>query len=269
MKKISVMLLVILMMTATLSSVTLASEMPLRIVVNKDEMRFFDAQPFKDEQGRIQVPLRFVTKALGAEVNWDHESGEAEVQMVGKTIIFTLGKEEYTLNGEIKKMDTKALMKDTRVFVPVRYAVESLGATLNWEESTNTVYIDTRTISDTIDWSKPWTEEYYGFVVTQNTGSMLGISKGHYDELGEDYALLNLSIDFYTIGADYDMQVKEMEEIMLQQIDKETVDEVMKYVKKKTDKEQKLDFKEFTDDTYKVLVVSKAYNDIGVTIYYK
>jgi Copper amine oxidase N-terminal domain len=269
MKKISVMLLVILMMTATLSSVTLASEMPLRIVVNKDEMRFFDAQPFKDEQGRIQVPLRFVTKALGAEVNWDHESGEAKVQMVGKTIIFTLGKEEYTINGEIKKMDTKALMKDTRVFVPVRYAVESLGATLNWEESTNTVYIDTRTISDTIDWSKPWTEEYYGFVVTQNTGSMLGISKGHYDEIGGDHAILSLTINFGKKGANYDMQVKEVEEILQQKIDEKAVEEIMKYVKKKTEVEQELKFKEFTDDTYKVLVVSRPYNEIGVTIYYK
>ena len=270
MKKIGVLLAVLLMVSTVLSSVTLAFEMPLRVVVNKDKIEFPDAMPFKDEQNRIQVPLRFVSEALGAKVGWNHESRTATVELGRKKIVFTIDKEEYTINGESKKMDTKALLKDTRTFVPVRYVSEGLGATVKWDESINTVYIDTTTIATDpdIDRSKPWKEEYYGFTVTHNTGSMLSASKGEYDEL-KTHPILYLSINFGKKGAKYDMQVKEVEEILQQKVDEKTVDAVLKFVKKKTYVEQELAYTKFTDGTYEIVVVSRSYNDIGVTVYYK
>jgi Copper amine oxidase N-terminal domain len=270
MRKISVMLAVILMMSAVLSSVTLAFELPLRVVVNKEKVEFSDAEPFEDDQGRIQVPLRFVSEALGAKVGWDHETGKATVELDKKVIVFTIDKEEYTINGENKKMDTKALLKDTRTFVPVRYVSEGLGATVEWDESINTVYIDTTTIAAEaeIDRSKPWKEEYYGFTVTHNTGSKLSTRKGSYEE-DPTYSVLMLTINFDTNDANYDMQVKEVEEILKQQVDKNTVDELIKFVKRKTAKDQELGFKEFIDDTYNIAVLSKQNKNIGITVYYK
>lgn len=270
MKKISVLLAVALMVSTVLSSVTLAAEMPLRIVVNKEKVEFSDAVPFEDEQGRIQVPLRFVSEALGAKVSWDPETGKATVELNQKVIVFTIDKEEYTINGESKKMDTKALLKDTRTFVPVRYVSEGVGATVKWDESLNTVYIDTTTIAvkPEIDRSKPWKEEYYGFTVTHNTGSMLSAHKGEYDEM-KTHPVLYLTINFDYVGANYDMQVKEVEEILKQQVDKNTVDELIKFVKKKTAKDQELGFKEFIDDTYSIAVLSNENKNIGITVYYK
>ena len=271
MKKIGVLLAVLLMVSSVLSSVTLAFELPLRVVVDKDKVEFPDAMPFKDDQNRIQVPLRFVSEALGAKVGWDPESRTATVELGRRTLVFTIDKEEYTINEESKKMDTKALLKDTRTFVPVRYVSEGLGATVEWDESINTVYIDTTTIAENqkIDRSKPWKAEYYGFKVTHNTGSMLSIYKGPYDELGPPYALIQFSINFSKKGANYDMQVKQVEEILLQQVDKDTVDAVMKLVKKKTTKAQGVGSETFTDGKYKIIVQAEENNNTAISVFYK
>jgi Copper amine oxidase N-terminal domain len=271
MKKIGVLLTVILMVSTVLSSVTLAAEMPLRVVVDKDKVEFLDAKPFKDEEARIQVPLRFVSEALGAKVRWDHESRTAMVNLGARKLVFTIDKEEYTINGESNKMDTKALLKDTRIFVPVRYVSEGLGATVKWDESINTVYIDTTTIIKNLkkDWEKPWQEEHYGFTVTYNTGSKLSIYEGSYDELGPNYTLIEFSINFDTNGANYDMQIKEVEEILLQQVNKDKVDAIMKLVKKKTTKAQGAGYEIFTDDTYEIIVDAEENNNTLISVFYK
>jgi len=39
-------------------------------------------------------------------------------------------------------MDTVALLKESRTFVPVRFVSEALGATVKWNANIRTVYID-------------------------------------------------------------------------------------------------------------------------------
>ncbi|WP_055109367.1 hypothetical protein [Paenibacillus ihumii] len=66
-------------------------------------------------------------------------------------------------------------------------------------------------------------EDIYGFKVQHNTGSMLRITRGEYDIFGEDYALMNLSIVFAFKGTDYEKQLEEVEEILSQQVEENTV----------------------------------------------
>ncbi|MCL2121884.1 MAG: copper amine oxidase N-terminal domain-containing protein, partial [Clostridiales bacterium] len=42
----------------------------IKVIVNGKDIRFPDAQPFIDSNGRTQVPMRFVAEAMGAEVEW-------------------------------------------------------------------------------------------------------------------------------------------------------------------------------------------------------
>lgn len=74
---------------------------------------------------------------------------------------------------------------------------------------------------------------------------------------------------FGNVGGDnLEEQAKDMDEILRQRIDGKTVDEAMKYVKKK-DIEDELPEKEFKDHIYKVVVVSGYRGDIAVQIWYK
>jgi len=70
MKKIAIMILIIFMSTLLLTNVGYAIDIPLRVVVNGEEVKFPDAQPFIDANGRTQTPARFIGEALGATVTW-------------------------------------------------------------------------------------------------------------------------------------------------------------------------------------------------------
>ncbi|MDQ2088274.1 stalk domain-containing protein, partial [Herbivorax sp. ANBcel31] len=68
MKKITLTLALMLIITTILSTNILAFEVPLRVLVDGSRIDFPDALPFIDSNGRTQVPVRFVSEALGADV---------------------------------------------------------------------------------------------------------------------------------------------------------------------------------------------------------
>jgi len=56
--------------------------------------------------------------------------------------VLQIGNKNYEVNGQQKQMDTVALLKESRTFVPVRFVSEALGATVKWNANIRTVYID-------------------------------------------------------------------------------------------------------------------------------
>lgn len=268
MKKTGIMLVMSLLLTVLQPSLTLAYEGPIQVVVDHQKITFPDAQPFKDKNDRIQVPVKFVSEALGAKVKWDKETQTVTVEMDGKVVELTVDQQEYKLNGDVKTMDTAAMLIDTRTFVPVRFISEGLGAIVKWEQGINTVYIySLGTDSNQVEEIRK--EDIYGFTVYHNTGSKLYISKGSYDE-DKDSLLLALYISLLgSYAKTYDWQVEEAEQFLLQQVDPDTVKEIIKYVRNKTKREDELPLKKFYDNTYAVYVSSQENNRIGISIFYK
>ncbi len=117
----------------------------LAVRVNGYLTNFPDAQPFIDENSRTLIPLRFVTEALGADVSWDQATKTATVEQDGIRCDITIGKADMlvTENGSTSTvtMDTQAVLKDSRTFVPIRYVAESLGAWVGWSNAYKTVEI--------------------------------------------------------------------------------------------------------------------------------
>lgn len=148
MKKIVLFITVAVIMVTTLATTAFA-QLPLRVVVNGDRVNFPDAEPFIDGNGRTQVPVRFVSEALGASVGWDGDTKTVTISQGSKKIEVVIGKMDYTINGEKSEMDTEALLKEDRTFVPVRFVSEGLGAKVDWDPDIRTVYIDTRQKDDT------------------------------------------------------------------------------------------------------------------------
>ena len=142
MKRIVKILTVVLIVTYLLSLPTLAIELPIRVVVNGTKINFPDAEPFIDENSRTQVPIRFVGEALGADVSWDGNTKKVTITLNGKKVVLQIGNKNYEVNGQQKQMDTVALLKESRTFVPVRFVSEALGATVKWNANIRTVYID-------------------------------------------------------------------------------------------------------------------------------
>ncbi len=117
----------------------------LAVRVNGYLTDFPDAQPFIDKNSRTLIPLRFVTEALGADVSWDQAAKTASVEQDGIRCDITIGKADMlvTENGNTSTvtMDTQAVLKDSRTFVPIRYVAEALGAWVGWSNAYKTVEI--------------------------------------------------------------------------------------------------------------------------------
>ena len=128
-KKLFAILTVILAVTTSVLTVG-AAEIPLRVVVNGEKVNFPDAQPFIDENGRTQVPVRFVSEALGAKVDWDGAAKKVTVTLNSRKVVLTIGLKTYEINNQTYQMDTVALLKESRTFVPIRFVSEALGATV-------------------------------------------------------------------------------------------------------------------------------------------
>ena len=138
MKKIvSILLMVVIISMCT----NISAHMEVKVTLDGNEIYFPDAKPFVDERDRVLVPIRFVSEALGALVDWENESRTAVIKQGNDEIRYTVYQPMAYLNGEMMVMDTYGILKDERTLVPIRFISELLGCTVVWDEKTATVVI--------------------------------------------------------------------------------------------------------------------------------
>ncbi len=272
MKKIISLLAAGTIAAAAVPASSQAASLPLRIVVNGDKISLPDAQPFVDSSSRAQVPLRFVSQALGAKVDWNSGAKLASVSAAGMNVAVTVGKKEYKVNGEKKLMDTAALVKSSRTFVPIRFVSEALGASVNWDKKINTIYIDTAGMGTAKPPAAGGTGDEInanGFVIKKQYESKLLIDVSEPSEVKKDGGVIVLVLPFGLKGADFEKQIAEAEVILKQKIEAKTVDAIIAYAKQKSKIDMELETKKFEDAAYKVLVGSPYYSDTSITVILK
>lgn len=213
---------------------TLADDMGLSIVVDQVHITFPDAQPFIDDNGRTQVPVRFVSEALGADIDWDGDTRTVTVSLNNNTVKLTIGDSNYVRNNVRASMDTEAQIIDDRTFVPIRFVSEALDAEVDWDAAIKTVYIYTK--EEVVDTSG--TTEVAGFTVPID--STLSFAAG-----GESSSYI---IAFVFIPeADYAQQLEDFRGVLTQTCDEGTVDEVIAYLSQKQERVDDLELKVFFD----------------------
>lgn len=73
------------------------------------------------------VPIRALAEAFDADVEWDNDARTVTINYNEQTIVMTVGETTYTINGEEATMDTEAVIKGDRTYVPIRFAAEAMG----------------------------------------------------------------------------------------------------------------------------------------------
>lgn len=91
--------------------------------------------------GRTLIPVRAVTRGLGATVDWDAETQTVTITRDGIKIILNLGSSQVTVNGETVTLDVPAELINNRTFVPIRFISETLGETVEWDPETGDINI--------------------------------------------------------------------------------------------------------------------------------
>ena len=102
-----------------------------------------DVAPFiKPEVSRTLVPIRFVSEALGARVDWQADTRQVIIQDGGTEIILTIDSPEVLVNSVSVVLDCPAeLQPPGRTFVPLRFVSETLGARVDWDAATEMITI--------------------------------------------------------------------------------------------------------------------------------
>lgn len=110
-----------------------------------------DAPAYINANSRTMVSARFVSEALGYDVQWLPDTKRVIVKKGSDTIILTIDSPQAFLNFDLKTMDTYATLKNNRTMVPLRFVSEALGAQVSWDGTNRVVNItaDTTPIDTT------------------------------------------------------------------------------------------------------------------------
>lgn len=97
--------------------------------------------PFIDSNDRTLVPLRVTMEQSGCEVYWDNENRCAVVYKSGVTVVVSIGSNCIEVNGIAESIDTAAVIKDDRTYLPIRAVLEAVGCTMEWDAASRTVVV--------------------------------------------------------------------------------------------------------------------------------
>ena len=111
-------------------------------VVDK-QLFTMDAAPYVDSNWRTMVPIRALAEAFDATVTYDNDARTVTIEYENQTIVMTVDESAYTINGEEAEMDTEAVIKSDRTYVPVRFAAEAMGFTVTalYDENSSTASV--------------------------------------------------------------------------------------------------------------------------------
>jgi hypothetical protein len=118
----------------------------VNVVVNGAAVSF--DQPPVERAGRVFVPLRGVFERLGASVVY--ANGDINAQGNGRGVHLHIGSTAATVNGQTLYMDVAPFLIGARTLVPLRFVAQALGAAVNWDASSNTVYINGNGVPSTV-----------------------------------------------------------------------------------------------------------------------
>jgi hypothetical protein len=84
--------------------------------------------------GRTLVPIRFISEAFGAKVDWYAEEKKIQIALPkrGMEVILKVNDTNAIINGEELEMDVAPIVFQGRVFVPIRFVAEAFGADIKF-----------------------------------------------------------------------------------------------------------------------------------------
>lgn len=95
-------------------------------------------------KGRTLLPLRAVSTALAADIDWESQKKEATVKKGDTTLVFSLKQAYYLKNGQKKPLDVKPMVQKGRILLPLRAVSEGLNVPIFWHDKAKDVMIGSK-----------------------------------------------------------------------------------------------------------------------------
>ena len=120
------------------------AQVSLKLEVNRQVIA--SEPPAQLMNGRVMVPLRAVSEALGTPIHWDAGKRAILVNTSSATVPAAGSKRiAVWVNGNRLTLDTPPVLRNGRVLIGVRLLAEALGAQVQWNSPARTVQITTNT----------------------------------------------------------------------------------------------------------------------------
>jgi len=134
-KRLSDPLLIIALVLAPATA--FAQTAPVTIDIDGTPVVF--DQPPVERAGRVFVPLRGVFERLGATVVY--ENGTINATSGSHQISLQIGQTTATVDGAAQQLDSPPFLIGGRALVPLRFVSQALGASVNFDQPTQTVFL--------------------------------------------------------------------------------------------------------------------------------
>jgi len=112
----------------------------ITLVVNGSEVTNLPVSPIILND-RVYVPAKEMFESLGATVSWDADNYTVYIGYGEKLIAFQIESLFLNINGVISDIPVPAKIINDKTMIPLRFASESLGFTVDWNPDSKTVNI--------------------------------------------------------------------------------------------------------------------------------
>lgn len=98
-------------------------------------------EPSYTENGATLVPLRVISEAFGAQVEWSEKTRSVSIYLGDCTILLMIDDKSCYVNGTEKILIAAPALKNSTTMVPLRFISETFGAQVQYDEKTNGVLV--------------------------------------------------------------------------------------------------------------------------------
>lgn len=114
---------------------------PVTLLIDGENIQFDESTgyPFIDSGNRTMMPLRACLTAIGCTVSWDQEARIAAIRKGVTEVVVPIGELQIYVNGTVVPMDTAAVLKDGRTYLPLRAIFEAYKYKVDWDAGTKTI----------------------------------------------------------------------------------------------------------------------------------
>lgn len=127
--------------------------------------------PFIAGEGTTLVPLRVITEAFGAQVEWVAETRSIILTYREVKVVLQIDNDKAQVNDHTETLAVAPMLVNNTTMVPLRFISETFGAQVGWNEEDKSISVvkETIEVGDTVQGGiaeKYVGDSYYGWLIT-------------------------------------------------------------------------------------------------------
>jgi hypothetical protein len=122
-------------------SLSAANNPSLDILVYVDECLLCSNPPSYIDDGHTMVPAKEFLDELGVKSKWEDDGKQLVIEQANASITLDVDNQTATVNGQPVALETAPSLKNSTIFVPLRFLAENLGANVVWDNKLRVIKV--------------------------------------------------------------------------------------------------------------------------------